>query len=60
MNLSVLERSTLEVFPVTCLIDDTTILRVIKKKHNVNNKRTVRSKLPTILVFKLPFIKITC
>lgn len=31
-----------------------------KKKHNVNNnKRTVRSKLPTILVVKLPFIKLT-
>lgn len=32
MNLSVLELSTLEVFSVTCLIDGTTILRVIKKK----------------------------
>lgn len=44
MNLSVLERSTLEVFPVTCLIDGTTILRVIKKKHNVNNNNKKNSK----------------
>lgn len=45
MNLSVLELSTLEVFSVTCLIDGTTILRVIKKSTMQTKQKNSKKQI---------------
>lgn len=45
MNLSVLELGTLEVFSVTCLIDGTTILRVIKKKAQCKQQKNSKKQI---------------